>query len=126
MIILQNLQIPYFDEKKLDSSTSACCICLDKHIHSLRSIYSKVGKCFLEHADSMRTAYTQYCLNHDKAEQLLEKFDGLPEMQKVSFRVSHFYPPSLALLTIVHLGATARCGESKSRDILFQYGLHPD
>ena len=46
---------------------------------------SKVGKCFLEHADSMRTAYTQYCLNHDKAEQLLEKFDGLPEMQKVSF-----------------------------------------
>ena len=88
--------------------------------------YSKVGKCFLEHADSMRTAYTQYCLNHDKAEQLLEKFDGLPEMQKVSFRVSHFYPPSLALLTIVHLGATARCGESKSRDILFQYGLHPD
>merc|ERR1719422_2754301 len=42
-----------------------------------------VGNCFLDHADSMRTAYTQYCLNHDKAEQLLEKFDALPEMQKV-------------------------------------------
>ena len=48
---------------------------------------SKVGKCFLDHADSMRTAYTQYCLNHDKAEQLLEKFDALPEMQKVSFHI---------------------------------------
>ena len=59
--------------------------------------YSKVGKCFLEHADSMRTAYTQYCLNHDKAEQLLEKFDGLPEMQKVSFRVSYIHPFPLSL-----------------------------
>ena len=48
-----------------------------------QSIYQKGGKCFLEHANSMRTAYTQYCLNHDKAEQLLEKFDALPEMQKV-------------------------------------------
>ena len=48
---------------------------------------SKVGKCFLDHADSMRTAYTQYCLNHDKAEQLLEKFEALPEMQKVSFHI---------------------------------------
>ena len=47
-----------------------------------------MGKCFLEHADSMRSAYTQYCLNHDKAEQLLEKFDGLPEMQKVEFPIS--------------------------------------
>ena len=46
-----------------------------------------MGKCFLDHADSMRTAYTQYCLNHDKAEQLLEKFDALPEMQKVSFHI---------------------------------------
>ena len=49
-----------------------------------------MGKCFLEHADSMRTAYTQYCLNHDKAEQLLEKFDALPEMQKVNRLDSHF------------------------------------
>ena len=55
-----------------------------------QSIYQKVGKCFLEHADSMRTAYTQYCLNHDKAEQLLEKFDALPEMQKVNRLDSHF------------------------------------
>ena len=57
---------------------------------------SKVGKCFLDHADSMRTAYTQYCLNHDKAEQLLEKFDALPEMQKVSIHImqmlTRFYP----------------------------------
>ena len=44
----------------------------------------------MEHADSMRSAYTQYCLNHDKAEQLLEKFEGLPEMQKVPhFTLSH-------------------------------------
>ena len=85
--------------------------------------YSKVGKCFLEHADSMRSAYTQYCLNHDKAEQLLEKFDGLPEMQKVE-NISN--PLSELLLTIVHLGATAGCGDSESRDILFQYGIHLD
>ena len=47
----------------------------------------------MEHADSMRSAYTQYCLNHDKAEQLLEKFDGLPEMQKVL--ISPSLTPSL-------------------------------
>ena len=58
-----------------------------------------MGKCFLEHADSMRTAYTQYCLNHDKAEQLLEKFDGLPEMQKVS--LSEF--PISTLLTLLYI-----------------------
>ena len=45
----------------------------------------------------MRSAYTQYCLNHDKAEQLLEKFDGLPEMQKVE-NISN--PLSEFLLTI--------------------------
>jgi hypothetical protein len=41
------------------------------------------GRCFLQHAESMKAAYTQYCLNHDKAEQLLEKFEGLPDQQKV-------------------------------------------
>ena len=68
-----------------------------KHIkHFIICTPFKVGKCFLDHADSMRTAYTQYCLNHDKAEQLLEKFDALPEMQKVSFHIMQmlirFYP----------------------------------
>ena len=68
--------------------------CNEMHMQNLKPIKnfiictpSKVGKCFLDHADSMRTAYTQYCLNHDKAEQLLEKFDALPEMQKVSFHI---------------------------------------
>jgi len=42
-----------------------------------------VGRCFLATAEAMRAAYTSYCLNHDKAEQLLEKFEGLPDQQKV-------------------------------------------
>lgn len=47
-----------------------------------------VGRCFLATAEAMRTAYTSYCLNHDKAEQLLEKFEGLPDQQKVRRRGS--------------------------------------
>ena len=58
-----------------------------------------MGKCFLDHADSMRTAYTQYCLNHDKAEQLLEKFDALPEMQKVSFYIMRVL---IRFLSLIH------------------------
>ena len=45
----------------------------------------QVGRCFLLHAEAMKTAYTQYCLNHDRAEQLLEKFEATPELQKVLF-----------------------------------------
>eukprot|EP00092_Neocalanus_flemingeri_P059232 GFUD01070744.1.p1 GENE.GFUD01070744.1~~GFUD01070744.1.p1 ORF type:complete len:905 (+),score=202.84 GFUD01070744.1:37-2751(+) len=42
-----------------------------------------VGCCFLSHAETMKSVYTQYCLNHDKAEQLLEKYESLPEIQQV-------------------------------------------
>ena len=27
----------------------------------------------------MKTAYTDYCVNHDKAEQLMEKYDATPD-----------------------------------------------
>jgi uncharacterized Zn finger protein len=36
-----------------------------------------VGRCFLQHAEAMKTVYTEYCVNHDKAEQLLEKYDQI-------------------------------------------------
>jgi hypothetical protein len=42
-----------------------------------------IGKCFLLHAESMKGVYTDYCINHDKAEQLLEKYEGIPETQKL-------------------------------------------
>jgi len=42
-----------------------------------------VGCCFLQHAETMKSVYTQYCLNHDKAEQLMEKYESLPEVQRV-------------------------------------------
>ena len=42
-----------------------------------------VGCCFLQHAETMQSVYTQYCLNHDKAEELLEKYETLPEIQRV-------------------------------------------
>ena len=34
-----------------------------------------VGRCFLQHSETMKLVYTEYCINHDKAEQLLEKYD---------------------------------------------------
>jgi len=34
-----------------------------------------VGRCFLQHSETMKSVYTEYCINHDKAEQLLEKYD---------------------------------------------------
>ncbi len=36
-----------------------------------------VGRCFLQHSETMKAAYTEYCINHDKAEQLLEKYDQI-------------------------------------------------
>ena len=36
-----------------------------------------VGRCFLQHAETMKSVYTEYCVNHDKAEQLLEKYDQI-------------------------------------------------
>ncbi len=41
-----------------------------------------IGKAFLLHADDMKKVYTDYCINHDKAEQLLEKYESVPEVQR--------------------------------------------
>ena len=46
-------------------------------------VHQMVGCCFLQHAETMKSVYTQYCLNLDKAEQLLEKYESLPEIQRV-------------------------------------------
>ena len=35
-----------------------------------------VGRCFLRHAEAMKRAYTDYCVNNDRAEQLLEKYEA--------------------------------------------------
>ena len=42
-----------------------------------------VGKCFLRHAEAMKRAYTDYCVNNDRAEQLLEKYEASPEVQRL-------------------------------------------
>ena len=42
-----------------------------------------IGRGFLEHADTMKQVYTEYCINHDKAEQLLERYEQNPEVQKL-------------------------------------------
>ena len=31
----------------------------------------------------MKKVYTDYCINHEKAEQLLEKYEQIPEVQKM-------------------------------------------
>ena len=41
------------------------------------------GKGFLTHAETMKKVYTEYCINHDKAEQLLEKYEQITEVQKL-------------------------------------------
>ena len=42
-----------------------------------------VGKCFLSHAEHMKKVYTDYCINNDKAEQLLEKYETIKDVQRV-------------------------------------------
>ena len=42
-----------------------------------------VGKCFLRHAEAMKRVYTEYCVNNDRAEQLLEKYEASPEVQRL-------------------------------------------
>ena len=43
-----------------------------------------VGRCFLRHAEAMKRAYTDYCVNNDRAEQLLEKYEaGEAEVQRL-------------------------------------------
>ena len=40
-------------------------------------------RCFLEHAEGMKSAYTEYCVTHDKAEQLLERYDSDPGITRL-------------------------------------------
>ena len=42
----------------------------------------KVASSFLQHSNSMKAVYNQYCLNHDKAENLLNKYENSPDTQK--------------------------------------------
>ena len=42
-----------------------------------------VGRCFLRHAEAMKRAYTDYCVNNDRAEQLLEKYEAGGEAAEV-------------------------------------------
>ena len=42
----------------------------------------KVASSFLQHSNSMKGVYNQYCLNHDKAENLLNKYENSPDTQK--------------------------------------------
>ena len=39
--------------------------------------------CFLQHADTMKAAYTEYCVNHDKAEQLMEKYEATQDISRL-------------------------------------------
>ncbi|XP_049847527.1 dynamin-binding protein-like isoform X2 [Schistocerca gregaria] len=42
-----------------------------------------VGPCFLELAERMKTVYGQYCMNHDEALLLLEKYESDEGIQKI-------------------------------------------
>ena len=42
----------------------------------------KVASSFLHHSPAMKSIYNQYCLNHDKAENLLNKYENSPDTQK--------------------------------------------
>jgi radical SAM superfamily enzyme len=39
--------------------------------------HQRVGKCFLQIADEMKHAYSQYCKNHDEIQPLWQKYEGL-------------------------------------------------
>ena len=43
------------------------------------AVGGQAGHTFLQHAADMKTVYTQYCLNHDRAEALLDKYEGSAE-----------------------------------------------
>eukprot|EP00095_Tigriopus_kingsejongensis_P009498 maker-scaffold1595_size34508-snap-gene-0.8 protein:Tk09498 transcript:maker-scaffold1595_size34508-snap-gene-0.8-mRNA-1 annotation:"dynamin-binding protein" len=42
-----------------------------------------VGRCFLQHAEHMKVVYTEYCVHNDKAEQVLERYEQVAEVQSV-------------------------------------------
>ena len=54
-----------------------------KFLESLTDDQENIGKSFLDHSENMKKVYTDYCVNHDKAEQLLEKYENTPEIQKM-------------------------------------------
>ena len=58
---------------KIEDCDSVAAIAAEAHI----------GKSFLIHAESMKKVYTEYCINHDKAEQLLEKYEQITDVQKL-------------------------------------------
>ena len=43
----------------------------------------RIGRCFLQNSEAMKVIYTEYCVNHEKAEQLLERYDSTPEISKL-------------------------------------------
>ena len=54
-----------------------------KFLENLTEDPENIGKNFCNHSESMKKVYTDYCINHDKAEQLLEKYEATPDVQKM-------------------------------------------
>ena len=54
-----------------------------KFLENLTEDPENIGKNFCNHSESMKKGYTDYCINHDKAEQLLEKYEAIPDVQKL-------------------------------------------
>ena len=50
---------------------------------TLSSDKEHIGRCFLTHAERMKSVYTEYCVNNDKAEALLERYEGQKDVQRV-------------------------------------------
>ena len=42
----------------------------------------KVALSFIQHSSRMKMVYNHYCINHDKAENLLNKYENSPDTQK--------------------------------------------
>ena len=49
----------------------------------------QIGVCFLESAEEMKSAYTEYCLLLERAESALEQYEADPTLQKVVGRGKH-------------------------------------
>ncbi|XP_071445121.1 dynamin-binding protein-like isoform X2 [Hetaerina americana] len=59
---------------------------LDKILFSMKNKSDEeqlIGPCFLELADEMKTIYSCYCMNHDTALTLLEKYEENENIQKI-------------------------------------------
>ena len=51
--------------------------------HIVNHTSPTIFRCFMQHAAAMKTAYTDYCVNHDKAEQLMEKYESTPDISRL-------------------------------------------